>query len=336
MKKKLYYLLCILFSAALLSSCEHRPPRRVVAIYVSVDQVYAEPILKSFEKKTGIKVLTVYDVEATKTSGMVNRLIAEKARPQADVFWNGEFAQTLLLKEQGVLTPYRSEKAKDIPVQYLDPDEFWTAFGGRARVILVNKDLVAEDEMPDSVYDLLSDKWKANRVAISSPIFGTSATQAAAMYAALGRETAKKFYQEIKTRGIRIVDGNSVAKDLVIRGELDWAFVDSDDACVALQEGNEVEVIFPDQDSFGTLIIPATVALIAGSPHPQEAKALIDYLLDPETELQLIKAGLWQMSLRPQKIQSPCCPETPVKGMSVSLDKVMRQVTTVRSAWRCF
>ena len=61
---------------------------REVVIYTSVDQVFSEPILNGFEKAKGIKVKAVYDVEASKTAGLVNRLIAEKDRPKCDVFWN--------------------------------------------------------------------------------------------------------------------------------------------------------------------------------------------------------------------------------------------------------
>ena len=35
-------------------------------------------------------VRAVYDSEAVKTVGLVNRLIAEKANPQCDLFWNNE------------------------------------------------------------------------------------------------------------------------------------------------------------------------------------------------------------------------------------------------------
>ena len=48
-----------------------------VVVYVSVDQTHAEPILEAFEKKTGIQVAPVYDVEASKATGLANRLIAE-------------------------------------------------------------------------------------------------------------------------------------------------------------------------------------------------------------------------------------------------------------------
>ena len=56
-----------------------------VVIYASQDQVYAEPILKEFEQQTGLRVLAVHDSEAVKTVGLMNRLLAERARPQCDV-----------------------------------------------------------------------------------------------------------------------------------------------------------------------------------------------------------------------------------------------------------
>src|SRR5439155_1664106 len=68
----------------------------------SQDQVYAEPILKEFEQQTGIEVRAVYDSESVKTVGLVNRLIAEKGRPQCDLFWNNEDLRTRQLAAMGV------------------------------------------------------------------------------------------------------------------------------------------------------------------------------------------------------------------------------------------
>ncbi len=85
----------------LVCACGDKGATREVVIYTTVDQVYSEPILKAYEEKTGIRVKAVYDVEAAKTTGLVTRLEAEKARPQADVFWNGEFAQTMGLGKRG-------------------------------------------------------------------------------------------------------------------------------------------------------------------------------------------------------------------------------------------
>ncbi len=99
---------------------------RVVVIYTSVDHPYSEPILTAFEQATGIQVQAIYDVEAAKTTGLVNRLIAEKDNPQADVFWNSEIIQTVRLQEKGILQSYNSPQAEGIPIEFRDPESFWT------------------------------------------------------------------------------------------------------------------------------------------------------------------------------------------------------------------
>ena len=79
-----------------------------VVVYVSHDQVFSEPILKDFEKETGIKVRAVYDTEETKSTGTMNRLIAEKSNPQADVYWANEPVRAEVLRQQAIAAPYLS------------------------------------------------------------------------------------------------------------------------------------------------------------------------------------------------------------------------------------
>ena len=55
----------------------------------------------------------------------------------------------------------------------------------------------------------------------------------------------------------------------------------------AVQSGKPVKMIYPDKEGVGTLLIPNTVALIKGAPHPDEGKKFIDYLLNKETESKL-------------------------------------------------
>jgi iron(III) transport system substrate-binding protein len=73
-----------------LVSCNESPQDRSteVVVYCSLDRPHSKPILDLFEKETGIRVKALYDTEASKTVGLVNRLIEESRHPQADVFWN--------------------------------------------------------------------------------------------------------------------------------------------------------------------------------------------------------------------------------------------------------
>ncbi|PKL65983.1 MAG: ABC transporter substrate-binding protein [Methanomicrobiales archaeon HGW-Methanomicrobiales-3] len=299
-------------------------PKKTVVVYTSVDQIYSEPVFHDFENETGIRVLAVYDVEATKTTGLVNRLIAEKNRPRADVFWSGEFGQTILLKNESVLTAYSSPSAADIPPQFLDEDDYWTGFGGRARVFIVNTDRLTPDQYPESIYDLLSARYAGNTVGIAYPMFGTTATHAAALYSYLGTDEARGFFTNISNREVRVVDGNSVVRDLVVDGQLAFGLTDTDDACGAVEKGAHVAIIVPDQGEgrMGTLVIPNTVALIAGAPHPDEAKAFIDYVLDKKTEDAMVNSGWIQIPSRDVPTKTACMNITGIKAMNISYQEV--------------
>ena len=66
--------------AGILSACQRtQPGAREVTAYVSADRPFSEPILKDYERWSGVRVNVVFDTEETKSTGLANRLIAEQA-----------------------------------------------------------------------------------------------------------------------------------------------------------------------------------------------------------------------------------------------------------------
>ncbi len=297
-----------------------------VVIYTAVDQVFSEAIFQEFTQATGITVKPVYDLEANKTTGLTNKILSEKENPVCDVFWNNEFAQTIELQRQGALAAYKSPTASDIPDAYKDADGYWTAFGGRARTLLVNKDLVAEADYPTSIYGLTSEKYPADKIAIAYPMFGTTRTMAAAIYAALGAEDGKAYFQSLKDRGVQVVDGNSVTKDMACAGQVMIGWTDTDDAKEGIEDGGNVTMCFTDQQDggIGNLITPNTVAMINGAPNEKNAKIFIDWLLSLDREKELIEKGFFDLSIRPDADVEGIS----VRGMSVNLTQVYDMLET--------
>ena len=238
--------------------------------------------------------------------------------------------QTMLLKERGVLAPYQSAAAQDLPPEYRDSEHYWTAFGGRARVLIVNTNLVPPDQYPQSIFDLVKQPDPGDKAAIAYPMFGTTATHAAALYAELGPEQGRKYFTDLKDRKVQAVDGNSVVRDLVAQGRLKMGLTDSDDACGAVKKGAPVKVILPDQKDLGTLIVPNTVALIAGAPHADTAKVLIDYLVSKESEEELMRLGFNQVSTRQIANTGSCLEQTEIRRMKVDFPAVYRQLSSVK------
>ncbi len=306
---------------ALFVGCPPSQKPRVV-VYTSLDQIFSEDILEGFEQKTGIEVKVVYDTEASKTTGLVNRLIAEKDSPRADVFWNSEVGRTIVLKEKGVLAPYKSPMAQGIPENFKDSEGYWTGFAARARILIYNKETLAPEEKPGSVLDLTAPRFKG-KVTMANPMFGTTSTHVAAWFALLGPEKAKAFLLELLANDLVIVPGNSTSRDRVVAGDYPLGFTDTDDASLAIGKGAPVGVIYPDKEGMGALLIPNTAALIANGPNPENGQKLIDYLLSPEVEEKLAFSGSAQMPLRagvPTPDNVPAYKE--VKAMDVDFNDI--------------
>jgi len=278
-------LLPLSFAAALLCGCSGDAD---VVVYTALDREFSEPILEDFTKETGLKVEPKYDIESTKTVGLTQAIIGEANRPRCDVFWNNEILNTLRLQEKGLLEVYHSPAAESYPENFRSKDGAWHGFAGRARVLIVNTKVVPEAERPKSIYDLADKKWKG-KVGIAKPLFGTTATQAACLFAVLGDDKAKEFFRSLKENDIQIQGGNKQVAVAVASGQLAFGLTDTDDAVVELERGAPVAIVYPDrgQDEFGTLFIPNTLCIIKGAPHEANARKLVDYLLSPAVEEKL-------------------------------------------------
>ncbi len=282
-----------------LCACGSNPqdsPGQVV-VYTSVDQVFAEPVLQALEQQQGIEVLAVYDTEETKSTGVLNRLLAEAEHPRADLFWSGDPFRPQILIARGLVSPYEPQAAGEIPAAFRGTDGSWTGFSARARVILVNTESVPAGERPSSVRDYLDPRWK-DQAAIANPAFGTTTTHIAALFDAWGDEQGRAFLSGLRANGVRVAASNGEVKRLVSAGEVAWGVVDTDDAAVAVQSGAPVELIFPDAGGLGTLVIPTAVVRIAGGPNPEPAEAAMEYLSSAEVEEALAHAACRQMPLR--------------------------------------
>jgi len=330
--KKIVYLIGIAYVllAGLFVSCsEKKPDNASVVVYVSEDQVFSEPILRDFEKGTGIKVKAVYDTEEAKSTGAMNRLIAEKENPQADVYWANEPIRAEVLKQKGISASYISPNAKDFPTVFKDPDGYWTGFSARARVLVVNNNV---KDKPGTILAYTDPRWKGRSV-IANPLFGTTTAEIAALFTIWSDEQARKFMAAMKRNDVAISTNNGESADFVAAGQYDFSLVDSDDAVNRMRQGKSVAMVYPDQgeNGIGCFIVPNAAVLIKGGGHPDAARKLIDYLLSRETERKLAFADCAQIPLHPD-VQTP--PELKsikdIKVMQVNYAEVAKKMVEIQ------
>ncbi len=297
-----------------------------VVVYSALDREFADPVLKDYARRSGVSVLSKFDVESTKTVGLTNLIIAEAGRPRCDLFWNNEILNTLRLKERGLLAPFRPGHAGDLPDTFKAKDRTWYGFAARARILIVNTKLVAEGNRPKGIKDLLDPKWKG-KVGIAKPLFGTTATHAACLFAVWGDQKAKAYFHDLKANGVRVLSGNKQVATAVGSGQIAFGLTDTDDGMGEVDAGSPVSIIYPDRepDGLGTLFIPNTLALIKGSPHQKEAEALAEALLSPEVEAALARGPGAQIPLlKSTTVEARV--ETPktVRAMEVDFESAAR------------
>jgi iron(III) transport system substrate-binding protein len=293
-----------------------------VVVYTALDSEFSEPIFEDFSSGTGVAVEPKFDTEATKTVGLVEAIIAEGGRPQCDVFWNNEILNTLRLEKRGLLQTFHPDGAVDYPAMYRSPSGTWYGFAARARVLIVNTELVSESERPASIQDLASEEWRG-RTAIAKPLFGTTATHVACLFAYWGEDRTKEFFRKLKENEIQILAGNKQVALAVAAGRAAFGVTDTDDAIIEIEKGLPVTIVHPDQGDggMGTLFIPNTLAIVAGCPNPGEAQRLVEYLLSPDVEARLAEGPSAQIPLN-LKTEAQVRVETPqtVKAMDVDFE----------------
>ena len=292
-----------------------RGGRDRLVVYCAHDAVYSERLVADFEKRTGIPVSLVPDTEATKSLGLVERLIREKDAPRCDVFWNNQLLGTMQLQQEGILLPYRGPGFERIPAAFKDADGHWVGFGARLRVYIVNTEKLSPE--PPAIARALEGDMSG--VAIAKPLYGTTLTHYSALWHMWGGPKLKEWHADWRRRGVREVMGNAQVKGLVAQGVCSLGLTDTDDFFLAKDEGAPVEMLPIRLEGGSVICIPNTVSIIRGTKRLEAARKLVDYLLSEECELALASSKSRQIPLGP----------VPEEGLSEEVRALKRRLDNV-------
>ncbi len=257
-----------------------------VTLYCSVDQEFARPLIQRLEQKTGLRIAVLYDTESTKTAGLANRIRAERNRPRCDVYWASALLQTLLLSDDHLLQAYDSPARADLPARFRGKD--WTGVGVRGRLMLASKARADTDLkfVPSS---------SSAPFALSNPAFGTASDWATAYATRNSDAGALNFFRQLKAKGARVLPGNGDVAREVAEGNLSFGWADTDDY---LNQKREKKAIFLARPVKDNVLVPGAASLVAGAPHPENARRLIEALVSRDGEAALVAQMPGVFSLR--------------------------------------
>lgn len=262
-------------------------PDKPLVVYVNDFDEMIEPL---FEEATG------YDVEIVAGNGaeVQSRIEAEKSNPNWDVVWMDGQAAFARWDNEGILKQdlnlTNKEKLNDLGQEQLPKTDAYYPTGAHAAgVIVYNTNEVSEENAPKSWADLAKPEFK-DVVGMADPAIAAPAYPFVAwFFEDLGMDGGKEYFTSLFANGTKVYPKNPNVVEALLSGDLHVAALQESNAYKMLKDGNPIGVVWPEEGA------PASVryAAISDKTDQEEAaKAFINFLLEFETQEQMVAAGV--------------------------------------------
>ncbi|MBL5768991.1 ABC transporter substrate-binding protein [Heyndrickxia sporothermodurans] len=303
-----------------------------ITLYSPETPDMSKELAQKYEEINGGKV----DVQYAGTNVLVNRMMAEKDNPQADVWYGGGGSLPFeAAADKGIITSYIPESAEKWDVtedgiklkhqdgKYVGVEMFVLGFS-------YNTELVKPEEAPKTWEDLLDPKWKG-KIQFSNPAAsGTSTLMVLSYMMQHGEKEGWEYFKKLSKQANSIPDSGSGPTKAVSMGE---AYIGVGFDFMAYEQkakGESVDFVVPDK----TPILVNPASLVEKGPNPKGGKKFIDFLLSKEG--QQILANWYHIPLNPDvKSKTPLTLEK-VKPHAVDLDIdwVNENYDRIRNEWK--
>ncbi|MGV8832484.1 MAG: extracellular solute-binding protein [Devosia sp.] len=258
-----------------------------VNVYSYREQSLAQPLLDRFTAETGIKTNVLYGGD-----GLLERLSAEGELSPADVVLTVDIGNLVGAKERGltqkITAPLLDER---VPSQFRDADDDWTALSLRARVFYVSKDRV--DATALTYEDITKPEWKG-RLCTRPGEHAYNIGLIAQRIAATGLDATRTWLAGVRDNLAYPPSGNDRENvKNIMSGTCDLAIGNTYYMGVMLNNDAEPEqkqwaasarIIYPDANGDGTQVNVAGGFIARHAPNPDNANALINFLLSDEAQ----------------------------------------------------
>lgn len=264
-------------------------PSGKLVVYSARNETFTQALLDKYAAETGVKVEALHAGES-----VVNK-IKEERRAYADIFISNDVGAMEHLRLEGYLQPVEPQGIETIEAKYRAVDNSWFGLSARSRILMYNKDLISEEEMPKTLWELTDEKW-AGQFMITRGGNGSMVAHVSALRNVWGDEKTEQWLRAIKDNAGAITNGHGDIRKAVGAGEFKFGLVNNYYYHQQLNEpsDNNVGAIYVDQgeDDIGVFVNAAGVALIKGAPNELNAKHFIEWLLLPENQKEFSYASM--------------------------------------------
>ena len=254
-----------------------------VSWYTSTPIETAQRLAKTFEAETGVKVQLFRSGGESVLRRFFQELDAKKI--VADVVTVSDPTAVEELIRRRALVAFKPKNFEKVPDTFKNKDGYAVAQRLNLLGIVVRSDLLSDRDRPRDWLDLLHPKYKGKMV-MPDPSFTANQLMVVGM---LAQKYGWDFYKKLKANDTMIVQGHQQVSDTLKRGERPLAAEGSDAyAYDDRKAGHKVEMVFPVSGAFG---VPAPTMIISGSPNPNAAKALAEFMIGDTAQNVLAEDG---------------------------------------------
>ena len=251
-----------------------------LTIYSGRSSDLVGPLLEEFAKTSGIPVAVKYG-DSTDLALLIGE---EGDRSPADVFFSQSPGTVGYLGEKGLLAPLRDDLTEQVPEAYRSSEDLWVGITARQRVLVYNQELVAENELPQSVLELIQPQYRGKvGVAPSNASFQDFVT---AMRQKTGDEATLDWLEGMAANDSPVYANNNAIVEAVGRGEIPLGLVNHYYNERFLAEDPSLpsrNYRFPQGD-LGALVIESSASVLAGTDKTEQAQEFIEFLLDRDSQ----------------------------------------------------
>jgi iron(III) transport system substrate-binding protein len=272
-------------------------------VMASPQQDWIDAQVKAFRTKTGI------DTAATRLSGGegLAKLRAEDGAPSFDVWWGSPSDSFISAKKLGLLTPYKSPTAAEIPDKYKDKDGFWNGIYVGSIGFAINTRRAQEKNIPEprTWDDLLKPVYKGEVVMAHPATSGTALTSMMTVLQLRKRDETEfwKWARAFHNNVLQYTKSGAGPMAILERAEATVGVVFSHDIFVSVEKGLPIKLTFPTD---GTGYEVGAMALIKGAKNTASAKKWIDWALTVEGQEIGVTAKAYQAPSNPKaKVPKP-------------------------------
>ena len=212
----------------------------------------------------------------------------------ADLAWFGEPSEAVAA--EGELVAGAAPPQPEVDARWKDPAGRFAPLAARARVLVKSPKAKLPIE-PRRLQDL-ADPRLAGRQALASFGTGLGPATAAALALAHGDQSALGFLDLVARNRPRLAASDEEVRVLVAGGAAGFGLTGSEEAAAGAASAAALEVVYPDQDGTGCVVLPTAVALTRRGASSEAARALLAWMAGPEAERLLVARAPGYLPLR--------------------------------------